>query len=180
MVDKESLKRHLRTLGQRGIEPPGPTLMQRIKDGIPARLVPHRMDTVSIIVDLRISRMGAAAAIIVALVLAGGFFAAREGLNASLVEDGKLFLKYKLGGEKALSRLTPESLMALRDSLLAQGREVVCYSENLDDTDPFTILMYWRVDDDEYGVVMGDLSVRTVRAKALIRLQTYMLQSELE
>ncbi len=180
MVDKESLKKHLRTLAERGIESPGLELMHRIKERIPARLVPHRMDTVSIIVDFRISRIGAAAAIIVALILAGSFFGGREGIGANVLEDGKLFIKYKLGGEKALSSLTPDGLMGLRDSLLAQGREVVCYSENLDNDDPFAILMYWRLSEDEYCVVMGDLSARTISARTLIRLQTYMLQKRSE
>ena len=43
---------------------PRPGLAREIKDRIPARLVRHRMDTISIIVDLRISRLAAAAAIL--------------------------------------------------------------------------------------------------------------------
>lgn len=177
MVDKESLQEDLRALAQHGIEPARDEFAQEIKHRIPHRLIPHRMDTVSIIVDLRISRVGAVAAIIVAVVLAWSFFGGREGIGTSVFQDSKLFLKYKLGGEKICSSLSPDGLMGLRDNLLAQGREVVCYSENLDSGDRFAILMHWRISEDEYCVVMGDLSATKVSARTLILLQAYMLQS---
>lgn len=172
----EDIKRDLKGLAERGIEPAPRGLVERIKSHIPQRLVLHRWDTVSIIVDFRISRIGAAAAIILALVVAGGVFGGREGIGASVLRDSRLFLQYKLRGESVSSSLAPEDVMRLRDGLLAQGREVVCYSENPTAADKFSILMYWKLSGDDYCVVMGDLSTRTVSAKALIRLQTYMLQ----
>jgi len=38
--------------------------------------------------------------------------------------------------------------------------------------------MYWKLSDDKYGVVLGDLSTRTVSGDMLIRLQTYMLEKQ--
>jgi hypothetical protein len=37
-------------------------------------------------------------------------------------------------------------------------------------------VMHWKLSEDKYGVVLGDLSARTVSSDMLIRLQTYMLQ----
>ena len=77
MTSKEKIEAMLRALARRGIEPARPGLMHEIKCRIPRRLVPHRMDTVRIIVDLRISRIAAAAVIVLALLVAASFFGGR-------------------------------------------------------------------------------------------------------
>jgi hypothetical protein len=172
MANTEGLAKQLRALAQRGIEPARHGLMREIKRRIPRRLIAHRMDTVSIIVDLRINRIGAAAAILIALVLIGAIFGGREALR-----DGTLFVKHTLAGDTVLSSLTPEGLQSFRDNLVSQGHEVICYNESLNTSDRFAILMHWKVSDDEYSVVLGDLSTLTVSARTLIRLQAHMLQN---
>ncbi|HPC93519.1 MAG TPA: hypothetical protein PLU87_01140 [Sedimentisphaerales bacterium] len=178
MVDKERIEELLRAFPKRGLEPVRPGLLQELKNRIPARLIVHRMDTINIIVDLRISRIAAAAAILVALVIAGAIFGGREALSRRTYQDGKTFLKYTFAGEDAYRGQVLEGLLNLRDSLLAQGREVVFYGDRAHLRDPHVVLMHWKLDEDRYGVILGDLSARTVSAKTLIRLQAYMLKEQ--
>jgi len=176
MTSKEKIEAMLRALARRGIEPARPGLMHEIKCRIPRRLVPHRMDTVRIIVDLRISRIAAAAVIVLALLVAASFFGGREAISGGVVHDGKLFLKYTLRGESAYRSQISDTLARFREGLLAQGREVVYYGEAAELNDPHAILMHWKLDDDKYGVIFGDLSAGTVSAKMLITLQAHMLE----
>ncbi len=166
----------LKALAERGIERARPGLGQEIKKRIPDRLIAHRMDTINIIVDLRISRMAAAAAIILALVVIGSFFGGRDAVGHRMYEDGKLFLEYTLHGEDAGKAQVVGNLTRFRDDLIAQGRDVVYYGNQANLKDPWTILMHWKIADDKYGVILSDLSPRTVNAKTLIRLQDHMLQ----
>jgi hypothetical protein len=53
---------------------------------------------------------------------------------------------------------------------------VVFYGDRANLSDPHAILMHWTVSQDKYGVILGDLSARTVTAKTLIRLQARMVQ----
>jgi len=53
---------------------------------------------------------------------------------------------------------------------------VVYYGEVAELNDPHAILMHWKLDDDKYGVIFGDLSAGTVSAKMLITLQAHMLE----
>jgi len=180
MRGKERIEALLKAFSERGIEPARPGLMREIKDRIPHRLIPHRMDTVRIIVDLRISRIAAAAAIVAALLLAGSFFGGREAMSGGVVHDGKLFIKYTLGGESAYRSAISNTLAGFRDGLLAQGREVVYYGDAAELNDPHAIMMHWKLDDDKYGVIFGDLSARTVSSRTLIRLQVHMLEKGTE
>jgi hypothetical protein len=166
----------LRTLARQGIERARPGLAREIKDRIPNRLIPHRMDTINIIVDLRISRAVAAAAIIVALLVIGSFFGGRDAVGRQMYQDSKLLLQYTLGGERACRAQILGSLEQFRDDMAAQGREVVYYGNQVDFSDHYAIVMHWKLSEDRYGVVLGDLSARTVTTNTLIRLQSHMLQ----
>ena len=177
-MDKKGIEALLSAHCRRGIESARPGLAQEIKDRIPRRLVAHRLDTINIIVDLRISRIAAAAAIIAAVLAAGSFFGGRATGGGGLYSDSKFFLKYALGGENAYRSEIAGTLVNFRDDLIAQGREVVYYGEKAEPTESHAILMYWKLSDDKYGVILGDLSARTVSAKTLIRLQSYMLRED--
>lgn len=180
-TDKERIEELLKAFPKRGLEPVRPGLMQDIKNRIPHRLIAHRMDTVNIIVDLRISRIAAAAAIILALILAGGLFGGREALSTRIFQDGKVFLEHALAGDDAYRGDVLGELMNVRDSLVAQGREVVYYGDRAHLNDPHVVLMHWKLEEeDRYGVILGDLSARTVSGKSLIRLQAYMLKKQSE
>jgi len=166
----------LRKLPGRAIERARSGLAVEIKERIPERLSPHRMDTINIIVDLRISRLTAAAAIFLAVLVIGVFFGGREVLGHRTFEDGKLLLKYTLAGEKACRADVLSGLARFRDELVAQGKEVVYYEKNVNLSDRYAVVMHWKISDNEYGVILGDLSARTIPARTLIRLQARMLQ----
>jgi len=166
----------LKALAEHGIERARPELGDQIKARIPYRLTPHRMDTINIIVDLRISRVAAAAAILLAMLVIGRFFGGRDAAGMRMYEDGKLFLRYTLGGENACKAEFLGNLAQFRDELVAQGREVVYYGEQAKLKDPCAVIMQWKLSDDKYAVILGDLTTRTVSAKTLISLQAHMLQ----
>jgi len=165
----------LRTLGQRGIERPRPELGQEIKNRIPHRLISHRLDTVNIIIDLRVSRLAAAAAIILVVLVIGSCFGGRDAVSRRMYEDGKLFLRYALSGDDACKAQVLGNLSQFRDDLEARGREVVYYGDTADVSSKYAIVMHWKLSDDKYGVILGDLSARTVSTKTLITLQNHML-----
>jgi hypothetical protein len=169
----------LQALAERGIERARPELGQEIKNRIPPRLVAHRMDTINITVDLRISRLAAAAAIVLALLVIGSFLGGRDAVGHRLYEDSKLFVEYTLYGEDAGKAQVVGNLARFRDDLIAQGREVVYYGRQTNLKDPYAIVMHWKISEDRYGVILGDLSPRTVSAKTLIRLQDHMLQERM-
>ena len=152
-----------------------PGLSAEIKHRIPDRLSPHGMGTINIIVDLRASRIAVAAAILFVLVLLGTIAGSRGGA-LQMYRDSRLLLKYALAGENAYKGEVLSNLTGLRDNLVAQGREVVYYGDHVDPRDGMAILMQWRIDDNKYGVILGDLSARTVSATTLIWLQARMLQ----
>jgi len=176
-MDRHKTKELLQALAERGIERARPDLCDRIKARIPARLTVHRLDTINIIVDLRISRVAAAAAILLALFLIGGFFGTRDASGTRFYEDGKLFLRYALGGEGACRAEFLDNLVRFRDELAAQGREVVYYGDQVKLQDPCAVIMHWKVSEDRYAVILGDLTTRTVSARTLITLQAHMLQA---
>ena len=171
------LEELLRSLGEHGIEHARPGLDQEIKNRIPARLTPHCRDTINIIVDLRVSRVAAAAVILLAMLVIGRLVGGREAAAPQMVEDGKLFLRYTLGGERAYKAEFLGNLAQFRDDLIAQGREVVYYGDRVKLNDPCVVIMHWKLPDGRYGVILGDLTTRTVSAKTLITLQDHMLQS---
>jgi hypothetical protein len=167
----------LKTLSEHGIERARPELAQEIKARIPGRLTIHPLDTINIIVDLRISRLAAAAVILLAMFLIGAFLGGRNPVGARMYEDSKLLLRYTLGGERACNAEFLGNLARFRDELRAQGREVVYYGNQASLKDPFAIVMHWKLSDDKYAVILGDLTARTVSSKMLITLQDHMLQT---
>jgi len=166
----------LRALGAHGIDRARPELAQEIKGRIPRRLTPHRADLLAILAEVRISRLAAAATILLALLAAGSFFGGANAVGTQMYEDSKLLLQYTLAGENAGRSRILSNLMQFRDDMAAQGREVVFYGDGVDLNDRYCLVMHWKLSDDKYGVVLGDLSARTISSDMLIRLQSYMLQ----
>jgi hypothetical protein len=166
----------LKALAEHGLERARPELGQEIKARIPSRLTLRPMDTFNIIVDLRVSRVAAAAAILLAMFLIGSLFGGRDAAGTKVYEDSKLLLRYTLGGEDACKAEFLGNLVQFRDELAAQGREVVYYGDQANLKDPCAVLMHWKLSDDKYGVILGDLTARTVSGKTLITLQGHMLQ----
>jgi hypothetical protein len=175
-MDPHQMGNLLKALAEHGIERARPGLGDQIKARIPERLTAHRMDTINIIVDLRISRVAAAAAILLTMLLIGGLLGGRGGADMQMYEDGKLLLRYTLAGESVGKAEFLDNLARFRDDLAAQGREVVYYGRQAKRDDPCAIIMHWKLPDGRYGVILGDLTTRTVSAKTLISLQAHMLQ----
>lgn len=71
-------------------------LGEDIKRQIPHRLSPHRvgMDTINIIIDLRINKLAAAAAIIITIVFCATFLGGRDSAGGSVLQDSMLLIKY--------------------------------------------------------------------------------------
>ncbi len=158
-----------------------PGLAWEIKRRIPDRLAPHRIGTINIVVDLRASRIAVAAAIVIGVVLLSAIVGRQGGISQAY-QDSKLFVKYALVGEIAYRGEDLRNLMALRDDLVSQGRDVIYYGSRPGSRGKLSILMQWRIDDPndpndtKYGVVLSDLSPHTVTASTLVRLQAQMLQ----
>jgi hypothetical protein len=174
-MDNERITDLLRDVSQSLGSPIRPGLSTEIKRRIPERLAPHGVGTINIIVDLRVSRIAAAAAILIGLVVFGGIVESRGGA-LQMYRDSKLLVRYALAGEDAYKGEALSNLANIRDSLIAQGREVTYYGDNVNRKDEMAILMQWKIDDNKYGVILGDLSAQTVSPTTLIWLQAQMLQ----
>jgi hypothetical protein len=176
-VNDQELTILLSRLAEATYERPREGFAEEVKDHIPRRLIRHRVhwDSVNIVIDLRLNRLAAAAAIVIAVLVLVGLFA-REPGGDSMYMDGKLLLKYGLGGEEAWRSELLKSLGKFCEELARQGREVVFYGESTDPKDVHSIVMHWRLPDGQYRVVFNDLTARSVSATSLIRLQSRMLQ----
>jgi hypothetical protein len=178
-VREEKLGKLLNELADATAEPVYPHLAEDIKHQIPQQLSPHRggMDTVNIIIDLRISKLAAAAAIIVTMILFANFFGGQSPADGGIYQNGKLLLKYCLGdiGTNRSNVLTAKS----RYEYLAQRvKDVVYYGDSVDPQDSNAVLIQWKLSDGQYKVIFGDLREKTVSAEELIRLQARMLQKK--
>jgi hypothetical protein len=177
-VETERLEKLLNELADMTAGPVRLDLAEDIKQRIPHRLVPHRggMDTINIIIDLRVSKLAAAAAIIITMVLWGSFLRGPDSVSAGLYQDGKMMMKYFLdAGDEGSS----VSVVKSRYEYLTQkGEDVVYYGDSIDPQDSSAVLMHWRLSDGSYRVVFGDLREKTVNAEELIGLQSRMLHKK--
>jgi hypothetical protein len=177
-MDQENLEKLLSGLADAEKEQASPLLAERIKQQIPHSFMPHRsgLDTINIIIDLKISKLAAAAAIILSIVLFTNFFGWRDS-TGGIYHDGKLMVKYLLGNISAEDDLSASNVKY--DSLFRQGKDIVYYGEkNIDSKDSNAVLMHWKVSDDKYMVVFADLRERQVSGDELIKLQAHMLQKK--
>jgi hypothetical protein len=137
-------------------------LGERLKSRIPAELRPHRggMDSVSIIIDLRVSRLAAAAVIVAATVMFAAFFGKSDG---SFVRDGKELVSFLSGSSRPviLSR--------------ADG-ELFYYGQKRGFPDSNDLLVHRRLADGTYKVIFADMRMDTLSAEELIKLQAQMLR----
>lgn len=178
MKEKE-LERLLNGLAEKTTEPVRPGLSEEIKDRIPHRLIPHRkgMDTINIIIDLRVSKLTAAAVIIITMILCVSFLGGRDSTGGGILQESKLLAKYFLTDDSAdsVGQLAGKSKY---ECLVRQGKEVVYYGKSIDPEDSNAVLMQWKLSDGEYGVMFGDLRTKIVSAEELIKLQARMLQKK--
>ena len=175
--DKE-IKELLGMLAKNTSTPARPGFAEDIKQRIPEHLESHKRgrDNINIIIDLRINRL-TAAAIIITLVLCVNFFGGGDSVDKSIFQEGRLFIKYCLGGVDAVQS---ERLAGISryEQLVGQGLEVVYYGNNIDWEDSNAVLMHWKIADGEYKVIFSNMNEREVTAAELIKLQTQMLHKK--
>ncbi|MCX5637897.1 MAG: hypothetical protein NTX52_09435 [Planctomycetota bacterium] len=180
MMAEDKLKELLNEQADATAEQVREGLNEDIKRQIPQSLVPHRggRDTINIIIDLRISRLAAAAAIIITALLLASLFSSPDSAGAGIYQDSKLLIKYCLQGESTHRNNVLAGLSQLRDAMAQQGREVVYYDNKPDTDDIYAVVMHWKLQDGRYGVIFGDLTTKTVTPNTLIKLQARMLQEK--
>jgi hypothetical protein len=177
-MNEEKVEKLLNELADATAGPIPSHLAEDIKHQIPQQLSAHkgRIDTVNIIIDLRISKLAAAAAIIVTMILFANFFGGRSQGNGGIYQNGKLLLKYCLSdiGTNRSNVLT--TARSRYEYLVQTGKDVVYYGDSVDPQDSDAVLVQWKLPNGEYRVMLGDLREKTVSAEELIKLQAQMLQ----
>jgi len=175
---EQKIERLLKDLADVTAEPAQAALGEQIKNQIPASIAPQKsgLDTISIIVDLRISKLAAAAVIIISMFALADFFANTDPSGGGIIQDGKILVKYIFGGEKTGQSEVLAGMSQLYEHLVNQGKEVVYYGNSIDLQDSNAVLMQWKLPDGRYQVTFADLRSRSVTAEELVELQAQMLQ----
>jgi len=154
-----------------------PELADKVKGHIPDSMPRHRgLDTINIMIDLRVSRLAAAAAIIIAVVLIAGFMGAGSSKGESLYQDAKLMFQYWLNGEKVQETAFQENSELLKRMMPEDTKDVEQFGSIIKPGDSESILMYWKGDDGQYEVIFGDFSKKTMNADELLKVQSDMLK----
>ena len=177
-MKEEKLKKLLNELAEQTVEPVRPGLAEDIKHHIPRRLSPHRrgMDTINIIIDLRINKLAAAAIIIMAMILLANFFGGRDSPGNGLYQDSKMLVAYLLRDRADRSDLS--AVRSRYEHLIQKGEQAVYYGDKADLQDSSAVLLQWKLPDGNYRVITGDLQEKTLSAKQLIELLSRMLQEK--
>lgn len=182
-MEEEKLEKLLSELAARTAEPVRPGLAEEIKHHIPHKLAPHRvgMDTINIIIDLRISKLAAAAVIIITMVLLGSFFGGRGSTgDGGIYQNSKLLIEYCLSGADTGRSGVLAGASKLYEHLVGKGEDVAYYGDSIEPGDSNAVLMQWKISDGEYRVIFGDLRAKTVSSEELIKLQARMLQKKVK
>jgi len=176
-MKQEKLEKLLNELAQKTTETVRPGLADDIKQNIPQQLHHHRrgMDTINIIIDLRISKLAAAAAIIVTMILCANFLDGQASTDEGIYQDGKMLVKYLFGAAAGKSSVAARSRY---EHLVQKGKDVVYYGDSVDPQDNDAVLMHWKLSEDQYSVIFTDFRQETVSAEQLIQLQAQMLQKK--
>ncbi len=172
-MNEEKLTKLLNDLADATAGPARPGLSEEIKRRIPQHLSPHKggTDTIHIAINLRISKLAAAAVIIITILLSASLFGGRDWTSNGIVDGVKDSLAW-LGAGKA-------DVLAVRsryEDLVRQGKHVVYYGNSIDTGDSSAVLMQLKLPDGNYRVVFADGSTTIVNAEDLIELQSRMLQ----
>ena len=96
------------------------------------------------------------------------------------IKQSDSLLKANYGGKKLTKEKKKELeektydlffASAFYDKLVREKKDVVYYGDKITIQDSSKVLMRWKVSDDEYRVIFGDLSVKTVSADQLAELE---------
>jgi hypothetical protein len=163
----------LRELGRRQAEPAPQGLCERIKHHIPARHLAGGWGkgTINIMVHLKISRVAAVAAIVLSLIVFGGFFGSKGWSDTEWTQDIKTAVRDALGGNGSSA-----GLARVYEDLASSGVEAVYFERNANSQDPTLILMYWRLPEGDYRVVFSNGRVVRASPEMLIGMQAQMIK----
>ena len=169
---EEELGKLLNELAETTAETVRPGLAEDIKHQIPHRFMPHSggSGAIHIVINLRISKLAAAAVIIMTILLSASFFGGRDWTSDGIVHGIRDSLAW-LGAGRA-------DVLAVRKTwgdLVRQGKDVVYYGNSIDPGDSSAVLMQLKLSDGEYRVVFADGSTTIVNAEELIELLSRML-----
>jgi hypothetical protein len=167
-ADKSKVESLLGELSVVTAEEPSKFLCNRIKKAVHSEPRTGKQG-VSIVINLRVSKIAAAVMIIGSVILLAGIFNTDEG---GLFEDAGLLVKYFAGGE-SLSNSSAASALSY-EYLRKSGQNVVYYGDNKV-SDPNSVVMHWQLEDGGYNVLMGDFTVKRMTADELISIQSEML-----
>ena len=178
-MKKPEIEKMLERMGQATDHSPGEDLSENIKRHIPDRLYEHKAgrDTVSIMINLRISRLAAAAIIILTIIIGLQVIPAVSSEDSGLIQDGRMWLRAwtsKSATEKVLNKQSSQ----LYRELVSKGKDITYYGESINPDGSDSILMHWKVDEDKYMVIFGNLKKEIVSSEDLIKLQSEMLSTK--
>lgn len=175
MTKEQELKELLNKLSDATAEPVPPALGEKIKRQIPHRLSHHRvgMDTINIIIHLKINKLTAAAAIIITIIICGAFLGGRDS-TGGVLQDSMLFIKYWATADT--SSMT--AIKSRYDRLLGRGEDVVWYGDRITTKDNYTVLMQRKLPDGNYEIMFVDGREKQVTAEELIPILSRMLQKK--
>jgi hypothetical protein len=172
-MDEQKIENLLKELSEQTIESPRAVFADEIKMRIPSTLRRHRAaDGLNIVINLRVSKLAAAAAIILTVVLWANLFERPDLASGSLYNDCKLFLTYGFSGGRNELAVAKTRYQYLLD----RGKEAFFYGQSNDPKDSNAILLQWKLSDGNYRVIFANLREETVSAEELIKLQVRMLQ----
>jgi len=178
-MDNETFDQLFHKLTDATAESSRPDLSNKIKGQIPESLPHHRgLDTINIMIDLRISRIAAAAAIIITVIIFAGFMGGRETSGDTLFKDAKLLIQYWITGDKAQENIFKDRSNLLRRLIPEDKKNVEYFGDIVEQGDSEAVLMYWKLDDGRYEVIFGDLQVGTLTADELLKAQSKMLKKK--
>jgi len=172
-MTEQKLPKLLNELAKISAGPVRSSLAEEIKNQIPTGLARHRArDTVNIVIDLRVSKIAAAAVIILTMLLWANFLRTRDATSGGIYQDCRLVMSYLLGGTgKDVDAIKPKY-----EYLVQHGIDVAYYGDSIGQEDGDAVLMQWKLPDGKYRVIFGDLTESEVSAEELIKLQSQMLQ----
>jgi hypothetical protein len=178
-MQEKQLQRVLNELSQATEESVRPSLAEDIKQHIPPILNPHRrgIDTINIIIDLRINKLTAAAIIIATMILLANLFGWRDLYGSSIYQDGKILVAYLLKGQAEKNKLL--TVKSRYEHLLEKGEQAIYYGDKVNlNNSSSAVLLQWKLPDGNYAIITSDLQEKTVSPEELIELLSKMLQEK--
>ena len=175
-MEQEKLESLLRKLAKQTEEYVRPTLADDIKQRIPHPLMHHRggLDTIRIIIDLRVNRLATAAVIILTMFICVNIYRDKSVPLSRLYDDTKVVANFMLGHISADNRISRTEY----ERLVPEGTKYVYYGQASNPVDGNAVIMHWRIPNGNYRIRFGNLRVKTVSPQELIDIQVQMIQCD--